>query len=226
MTINEARRLQAVARWHRRIAMAVMAWLVFLALTGLAVNHANGWGLDRARLAAPLQRLVYGIELDIPSYCELFPQVGEECSRVFASLELPFGRMLVADSSLLLMDGEGSLVERLPAVMTGLATIDAVFADGDAVFLRGGGRVVRADSELVEFEQVVDDGGFAVEPAWQERPKSAAGVTWERFVLDLHAARFLGPLATWFNDLMAVLILLLAASGAWLHRLKRNGNGR
>ena len=226
MTINEARRLKAVARWHRRIALVVMAWLAFLALTGITVNHANGWGLDRARLAAPLQRLVYGIETSTPAWCEDFPQAGDECARVFAGFEMPFGRLLVADSSLLLLDGEGSLVERLPAAMTGLTTIDAALANENAVFLRGGDRVVRADSDLVEFEQVVDDGGFPGEPAWQERPKSAAGVTWERFVLDLHAARFLGPLATWFNDLMAALILLLAASGAWLHRLKRNGNGR
>jgi hypothetical protein len=226
VTIDQARRLQAVSRWHRRIALVVMAWLVFLALTGLAVNHANGWGLDRARLAASLQRLVYGIEQEIPSYCEAFPQAGEECARVFAGLELPFGHLLVADNSLLLLDGEGSLVERLPAVMTGLTTIDAALADDDAVFLRGGDRLVRAGSDLVAFEPVASDGALPAEPAWQVRPDSAAGITWERFLLDLHAARFLGPLATWFNDLMALLILLLAASGAWLHRLKGNGNGR
>jgi len=226
VTIDQARRLQAVSRWHRRIALVVVAWLVFLALTGFVVNHANGWGLDRARLAASLQRLVYGIEPEASSYCEAFPQAGEECARVFASLELPFGRLLVADSSLLLLDEAGSLVERLPAAMTGLTAIDAAVADGDAVFLRGGGRVVRAGSDLVEFEPTANDGALPDGPAWQVRPESAAGVTWERFLLDLHAARFLGPLATWFNDLMAVLILLLAASGAWLHRLKRKGNGR
>jgi hypothetical protein len=51
-------------------------------------------------------------------------------------------------------------------------------------------------------------------------------VSWERFLLDLHAARFLGPLAVWFNDLAAVLILVLAMSGAWLGRLKRRASGR
>ena len=56
MTIDQARRLQIIARWHRRIALLVMAWLGFLALTGLFINHASGWGLDRARLAAPLHR--------------------------------------------------------------------------------------------------------------------------------------------------------------------------
>jgi uncharacterized iron-regulated membrane protein len=47
-----------------------------------------------------------------------------------------------------------------------------------------------------------------------------AQITWERFFLDLHAARFLGSFSRVFNDLMAGLILLLALSGFWLHRMK------
>jgi uncharacterized iron-regulated membrane protein len=41
----------------------------------------------------------------------------------------------------------------------------------------------------------------------------------------MHAARFLGPLAKIFTDLVAGLILVMAVSGIWLYRLKRNGNG-
>lgn len=221
MTVNEARRLRTVSRWHRRIAVVVMAWLAFLALTGLLINHANDWALDRIPLAAPLQSLVYGIEADSKDYCSDFPQAGEECDRVFAAADMPFGHLLVADSSLFLLDGEGGLVERLPAVLTGLASIDAARVDGDAVYLRGGGQVVRAGADLVEFLPVEGAG----EAGWKSRAESSSGLTWERFLLDLHAARFLGPFGPWFTDLMAALILLLAASGFWLHRLRRNGNG-
>ena len=38
--------------------------------------------------------------------------------------------------------------------------------------------------------------------------------------LDLHAARFLGPAARWFTDLMAALIVLLVGGGFWLYRLR------
>ena len=47
MTINEARRLKAVARWHRRIALVVMAWLAFLALTGITVTEVKGFGRQK-----------------------------------------------------------------------------------------------------------------------------------------------------------------------------------
>ncbi len=59
---------------------------------------------------------------------------------------------------------------------------------------------------------------------WQERGVSTAIITWERLLLDLHAARFLGPAAKFVNDLLAALILLLALSGGWLYRSKRKGD--
>jgi uncharacterized iron-regulated membrane protein len=43
-------------------------------------------------------------------------------------------------------------------------------------------------------------------------------------LLDIHAARFLGPAARVFNDLMAALILILAISGLWLYSAKRKSN--
>lgn len=46
--------------------------------------------------------------------------------------------------------------------------------------------------------------------------EEAAFISWERLVLDLHAARFLGSLALWFSDFMAGLLVLLSISGIWM----------
>ena len=50
-------------------------------------------------------------------------------------------------------------------------------------------------------------------------------ISWERLLLDLHAARFLGPLARVFNDVAAAVILLLVVSGFWLYFVRRKYNG-
>ena len=57
---------------------------------------------------------------------------------------------------------------------------------------------------------------------WKQPDADAAAgpITWERLLLDLHAARFLGPAARWFTDLMAALIVLLVGGGIWLYRLR------
>ncbi len=104
----------------------------------------------------------------------------------------------------------------------GLASLQAVHASGDAVYLRGSSRTIRTDPELLDF-QVLDERESAAlaDAAWQRRGEQAGSISWERLLLDLHAARFLGPFAKAFNDLAAGLILLLLLSGTWLHRLRR-----
>lgn len=228
MTADQAGRMRFMARWHRRVALFVMAWLAVLAASGIVVNHANDWGLDRKPLAGPLQQLVYGVENTRREFCKDEAPAGADCGSIFARLELPGGTLLLAEHSLYLLDAEGGLVEKLPASQAGLGRLDAGFAKGEAVYLRGAGQIVLTGTELLEFRPVGEDRAAQIHPsAWQANDLTAA-ITWERLLLDLHAARFLGPLSKAFNDIIGGLILLLALSGFWLHRLKAraNGNGR
>lgn len=226
MTVNQARRLRLMARWHRRVAVFMAAWLTVLAASGILINHANDWGLDSRPLAEPLQRLVYGIETSGNRYCETAPATGDECRDIFARLEIPSGAVLLGINSLFVTDASGHVVERLPAAMAGLNSLDAAYAIGPDIFLRDATRTVRTGPDLLDFSPVSTVESASLDDvSWQERPPSTETITWERLLLDLHAARFLGPLSKAFNDLAAGLILLLALSGAWLYRLKRRGDG-
>jgi len=226
MTINQARRLQFVTRWHRRLAILVMAWLALLAASGILVNHAHDWGLDRKALADPLQRWLYGIEGSAESYCKTFPETGTECGQIFASLSLQSGNLLLSEHSLFLLDENGGLLEKISVASAGLARLEAGFSKGALVYLRGPEKTVQTDPDLLGFQALSElESGVLAGADWEKRQQQATGISWERFLLDLHAARFLGPLAKPFNDLAAGLILLLAASGAWLYRLRRRTNG-
>lgn len=207
--------------------MVVVVWLVLLASTGLLINHAPGWGLDRKPLPAWLQSAVYGIESADGHYCESFPTLESDCASIFAMLDLDPGRLLLSAHSLYLVDGEGAVLEKLPVSELGLARLEAGMRDGSGLFLRDGEKVVQTDRELLEFDTLTAEEAARLsgEP-WFRNSNTDKGVGWERLLLDLHAARFLGPLAVWFNDLAAGLILLLAVTGAWLARIKRKANGR
>ena len=227
MTVNEARLMRVLARWHRRLAFLVVAWLVWLAATGFLINHAPGWGLDRKPLAAGLQRLVYGIDAGSSPFCETAPATGDDCGDVFAALEWARGLLLLSAHSLYLLDGDGALLEQLPVAETGLSNLEAGVNTGPVIYLRGSGGVVETGPDLLAFRMLglAEAAGLRDAP-WQAASPAGAKVSWERFLLDLHAARFLGPLAVWFNDLAAGLILLLAVTGAWLGRVKRRANRR
>lgn len=225
MTLDRARRMQSVARWHRRLALLIMVWLVHLAATGFLVNHAQSWGLDRAPLAESLQRWVYGIEPEREAHCDGVAAAGIDCSRVFSRFALPAGSLLISPNSLWLLDDDGGLLEQLPAAMTGLVKIESGLLDDESIYLAGEGRVVETGPDLLEFETLTPQQVEALPgTGWQSAKSTDVIISWERFLLDLHAARFLGPAAKVFNDLMAFLILALAVSGVALSWLKRKAN--
>lgn len=224
MTIDQARRMQLMARWHRRLAVFIMCWLAVLAVSGILINHAHDWGLDRKPLPRALQSSLYGIEPSPVTNCDGIPETGADCGEIFATLELPGGRLLLAEHSLFLLDADGRLLEKLPLASTGLASLEAAYARGGNIYLRDGSNTVRTGPELLDFQILDESESTALADAtWRRRGEHTGSISWERFLLDLHAARFLGPFAKAFNDLAAGLILLLLLSGTWLYWLKRKG---
>ena len=226
MTINQAMFLKAVAKWHSRLAVIIAIWLVLLALSGILINHAHDWGLDHKPLPAPLQHWVYDIESNGEDFCNTLTASGVACGAVFARLQLPVGDLLLDENSLFLLDEAGQLVEKLAVSQLGLRGLHAGLRIGTQIYLQDSEKTVVTDTELLNHAPVTAEAVAALNGSnWQVRSDSAQSITWERLFLDLHAMRFLGPLAKIINDLMAVLILILAISGLWLYRLKVKANG-
>lgn len=226
MTIDKARRKQVVARWHRRLAVIVSLWLAVLATSGILINHAHDLGLDRKPLPVSMQSLVYGVEDSGRAFCEIVMSIGTDCAEVFARLPLDSGELLLGESSLYILDDDRQLVEKLGVAQFGLDYLRAGLRQGADIYLRNDRRTVRADAGLLDWQVLDQDQTKVLEGGdWQFSAKSSGAISWERFMLDLHAARFLGPIAKSFNDLIAAFILILSISGIWLFRLKRNGNG-
>jgi hypothetical protein len=225
MTLDQARRLRLLKRWHRRVAVIVALWLAALAMSGSAINRAHDWGLDRAALPGALQRALYGIEAAGEEPCAGLDPAPAACAQAFARLDGAAGSILLTPHSAIVLDPDGRLVEALPAGQLGLARIDAGLAAGERFYLRGDGRVVAGDAGLLElYEPDAAEQATLEGRAWRQRGAVPSEITWERLLLDVHAARFLGPVAPWFTDAMAAAILLLVFSGAWLSRV-RNRNG-
>lgn len=219
--------LQSARRWHRRLALVAAAWLALLALSGSAINRAHDWGLDRAALPAALQRAVYGVEPAGAAACAGLDPAPDACAQAFARLVTETGSLLLAAHGVTLLDGQGRPLETISAGQLGLPRIEAGLAAGGRVYLRGGDRVVAGDGELLELaEPTPAERAAWTESGWRRDDGASAGITWERLLLDLHAARFLGPLAKAFTDLMAATIVLLVVSGAWLSRIRNRNGGR
>ena len=222
MTGDQARRLRILARWHRRVALIVFAWVAILAISGVLINHANDWGLDRRPVAASLQKLLYGIERSAENFCASQTLPAADCSKLFARLALPEGELLLGGDALFLMDEDGVLIERIGVSQLGLGELRAGMIDGSIIYLRDAARVVETDIALLDWHVLEPAAAARLEQhRWTSNGGVVAEISWERLLLDLHAGRFLGRLASGFTDLMGLLILLLTLSGFWMWWLKR-----
>jgi len=232
----------AFRRWHRRIGVAAALFVILIAFTGFALNHAAALQLDRLVIRSPTVLGWYGIAL--PETLAGF-RVGErwisrvggrvfldeqplaECrGELVGAVALGAERAAVCAGELLLFDDEGLLLDRIDATYRLPVPVAAAGMAAGQLVLRARGQLFTVALEAPEFEPRSDDAGvlWARPQALPEKlvaalaPFAAGGdITLERLLLDLHSGRLLGIRGVWLMDAVALALVLLALSGltAW-----------
>lgn len=243
----------ALRRLHRSIGAAAVLFVLFMVLSGIAINHSNSLGLDRSHVSQPFLLGWYG--LDGPGTLRSFAVGGEWISFAGSQLYLNenpvatvsggvgavvSGEILIAAGSdeLLLLDHDGNLVERLPWASVDAAPIGSIGLDeNNAVLVRSGGRAWSADAELLNWrlrDETTANARWATPgPAAEDLRRAIAqsyrgqGPSLEQVLLDLHSGRIFGPIGILVYDLLALVLGFLSLSGLvlWL-RSRRNGKSK
>lgn len=231
---------------HRWIGATVALFVLFIATTGLVLNHAADWQLDRQPVRIGWLLDAYGIDIPLP---ERGFHVGDHWLSAAADTtywdDRPTGTtgaligvarfqgltLAVGQGASLLLDDEGRLLERntmsgWPTPITGLAASAAGFVattpDGD----------YQADADLLTWRPYTASGSESrlvaesLPPALAAQVRAdarARSIHWERVLLDLHSGRLPGRVGLLIADLVALALIGLALSGLglWLRHLKR-----
>jgi hypothetical protein len=226
-------------RWHRRIGLSVFVVMIFLAITGFALNHSPGLSLSKINLTNSWLLSWYGVA---PQKSEGYAAAdnwvygsGSEqlyfndqalgyCPPPLASVAIT-EQLIIAlcSGSLSILTPEGLLVETfnqvqgLPANSTGLVTI------GETVMLLGGEMAWEFDPELLNLSAIDDlsilNQATILQPdnlpnAYNNNDNSG-GISLETVIVDLHSGRFFGDAGVLFVDIVGLLICLLAFTGLW-----------
>ena len=223
-------------RTHRFAGLLGLLLFAGIAVTGIALNHADRLGLPHSRVQNPWILKFYGIGTQrIERGFAVGPQwlsaVGNDLylddqplsdATGLTAAVFSQGLIVIADDQgLALFLPDGQLVERLsedlPAALTALGTD----RQGQLVARTPGGDWI-ADAELLTWRP------YSGETSWnREQPLPAQlaarlgakyygrGPNWERVILDLHSGRLFGRYGWLLSDLAAVLILVLGGSGLW-----------
>jgi hypothetical protein len=236
-------------RWHARIGLAAVVFFLFLAATGVVLNHASDSGLDARYVHSAWLARWYGIASESPRHAfrsgkhDLIAAngrwaldgriVGEKLPRPIGLAELPDMIVVASSASLYLYGKDGVLIDRLEPSALPAVPVQAIGAGARQLVLRTALGTF-GSSDALSWQPAPHDVVAWSSPAdlsFAERERYAQmlepGISVERIVLDLHSGRFAGRYGPLAVDLLAVFLAVLSLSGAWLflkrkHRRERH----
>ena len=244
--------ISKMRRLHRGLGALGAVFLLWMAASGIVINHADALGLASRQVAAPLLLDWYGLEG--PRRMASYRVGGDWLS--FAGSQLYFNgkaamtlaegvgavrttTMIVAGGrrEVLLLDHQARLVERLPWTNEGDIANLGLYDGG--VVVRTADQLWLADKQLIGWRPL---DASATDVSWSAPQAAPAdvhdkvvasyrgqGLSLQRVLLDTHSGRFFGRAGVWAYDLLALLVVLLAGSGLVLRfrsGAKKNRNKR
>jgi hypothetical protein len=244
------RKSSAIRRNHRKIGVFAACFVIFMVLSGLAMNHSNQLGLDKSHVAQSSLLSWYGIgePESIHSFLvgdDWISLVGSQLymnNKTVATLSsviglVSSGRYFVAANheEILLLDRTGKLVERIDWDQSDGLPIEALGRlKDDTVVVKTSRRLWQADAELLSWTPFDEQRETPVWSSEVQTPKElhqnilkkyrGDGLSVEKLLLDLHSGRIFGTAGIILYDLLALAVGFLAISGLilWV-RGRRNG---
>jgi hypothetical protein len=225
--------------------------VIFLAITGLLLNHSPTIGLSKQTLRTQWLLDWYGFETTPLTGFKLDDKwlshlggnnlylnnepVANCLAPLMGAAQLQSLLLALCQEELLILTKHGELIEKLslinglPNNTTALQVID------NEVLIRSSAQTLSLDIETLETlvsNSHVTDWSHAsplpeelIEQLYQHA--ELPGISMETLILDLHSGRFFGTVGVLFIDLVGLLICLLALTGLWAwyshHRLRKLG---
>ena len=233
------KRLIQNLKWHRRIGLGVMIMVVFLAVTGILLNHSPALNLAGNHLKANWlmswygleQPRIRGVQLDNrwisggpgdTLYVDDHPVA--DCPAPLHGVDsLPTTLLALCRDALILLTPEGEFIEALDTVSGLPRGMTKLQVANHRVLLGNGQQTYEIDVDsLAVAEHAPTNSGWSIPEAVPEalaekllNSEELPGISVETLVLDLHSGRFFGFAGVLFVDLIGILMCVLAVTGLW-----------
>lgn len=222
-------------RWHGRIGVAASVFFVFLAMTGIMLNHAAVLQLHSSHIHASWLVRWYGLKTEHPTHGfaakNNFLMAANGAwllnDRMIADNATPPLGMVETDGilyvagadKLYLYAADGTLIEKLAGAMlpappfTGIGTTQSRIAlrTNTGVYVGNDG----ANWKAAVNETVVWSQAVAIPAAMRARAveRLSPGISAETLLQDIHSGRIFGAWGPLLFDVIALVLTGLAVSG-------------
>lgn len=231
--------IRIIRRMHARIGVFALFFLIFLAASGWALNHAESLKLDKREINTPWLMRWYGIDAPSPAQgyllgTQYFAEDGgkwvlgntvlaEHREAVVGAVESGGIVYVATAAALYIYQADGQLVDKVerqslpaqPILALGKLDDSIILKTPSLLFAGTDGldwKAVRAGPGTWSSAQPLPDT-VKVQLAAAFAPALPA----QRILLDLHSGRLLGRYGPLFVDFLAIALLALGMSGLWIY---------
>jgi len=241
--LRERRADGRLRRWHARMGIIAAAFLLFLLVSGILLNHTASLKLDSTAVRNALLMKWYGLETIIP---EAGFQVGDGylvvgadkwmlIDRVIAEKQpMPVGAIelngvtyVATRSVLYLYQPSGLMIDKVDQASLPAVPVERLGKLGREVVIGTPRGEYRSDDGLNWRPSAEADAkwsrlvGLPQEVRQALAGEFAASVPLERVLLDLHSGRLFGRYGPLVIDLAAVCLAGLVLTGVWFYTRTR-----
>lgn len=235
------------------MGVSAVVFVLFLAISGITLNHATDLGLDRRYVNWSWLLDAYGIQSPPPSGSfvdtgyratllgeRLFlngQDTGQRVAALVGFIAVEPLVLAVGQQTAHILTTDGDLVEimDLSAVLPG--PIERVGRAGNRAIVQSNSELFRSDPGIAMFAPWHREPETDIQWSAESSPDAAErvaldaawrghGLTVERILLDLHSGRLFALPGTLFMDLIALCMIVLGVSGLVLSNSRyRRENG-
>lgn len=238
--------IRHLREWHRKIGIFSAFFIIFLSISGIALNHTDALSLSQKPIKNKWLLDYYGIAppKDIRFYQQGSVQVTnnflwlndrlllESTSNIIAATLIASAQnlneqtvLVVSSDHIYLFNQQGELIDQLGEELGVPKNINAMSADNNKVVVKTTAGYFQTTADFIDWQKI----NFVIEPHWV-KPIKVSGkartkaelayrsqfLTIERIILDAHSGRIFGFLGVLFMDAIAILLILLSLSGIYI----------
>lgn len=237
------KRLRSLYNWHRWLGVISALFVIWLAVTGIALEHSHDLGLAKRPVVNPWLLRQFGVEVTAPATALQYEEhwlthidgrlylnnkIIDQAPSAIGFCRLGLLWAVASRETLWLLNDKAEVLDKLegldlPGRISGLSPVPA----GLLIETSRGNYVADPLSPNWPDWQA---SALELRPQHQERPLPEAwrqpltalaeshALNWERVLVDAHSGRLFGRYGVWLMDAMAISFIILAITGLalWL----------
>jgi len=232
------RLIRHLREWHRKLGIITAVFIIFLATTGMMINHANWLSLDTANVKLPWLLNFYGIKAPnkVRSYADhkfvitddyvwLGDKLLSESNEpVIAAAKFEQFYLIVNSAQISLYSQQGELVDQLDSASGVPSNILAVAVKNQHLIVKTAENMMQTNSDFFTWQKVAAKNIHWLKSEKLNQVDKQAAIlqfksqflTWEQVLLDAHSGRIFSKTGVFVSDIIALLMIMLSLSGIYI----------